>query len=40
MLDIRAVTGSYAGVVNAGGTELAGSLTQGGVTLPLPLRKQ
>jgi hypothetical protein len=39
-LDIKAVSGSYSGVLNADGTELAGSLTQGPVSLPLVFRKR
>jgi hypothetical protein len=39
-LDIKAVSGSYHGAVNADGTELTGTLTQGSVTLPLVLRNR
>jgi hypothetical protein len=39
-LDIKAVSGSYDGAVNADGTELTGTLTQGSVTLPLVLRNR
>jgi hypothetical protein len=39
-LEIKAVTGSYAGALNADGTEMIGTLTQGSATLPLTLRKR
>ena len=39
-LDIKAVAGGYTGVLNAEGTELAGTLKQGSVTLPLTFRKR
>jgi len=39
-LEIRAVSGSYSGALNADGTELAGTLTQGAATLPLTFKKK
>ena len=39
-LEIRAVAGSYSGTLNAEGTELIGTLTQGSATLPLTLRRR
>ena len=39
-LDIRAVGGSYAGVLNDAGSEISGTLKQGNATLPLNLRKR
>jgi hypothetical protein len=39
-LEIKAVSGSYSGALNADATELAGTLTQGSVTLPLTFRKR
>lgn len=39
-LDIKAVGGSYAGALNADGSELTGTLTQGQTALPLVLRKR
>jgi hypothetical protein len=39
-LEIRAVSGSYSGALDADATELAGTLTQGSVSLPLTFRKR
>jgi len=39
-LEIKAVAGSYAGELNADGTEMTGTLTQGSATLPLTLRRR
>ena len=39
-LDIKAVAGSYVGVLNADGTEMTGTLTQGSATLPLTFRRR
>lgn len=39
-LDVKVTGGSYSGVLNAAGTELAGTYTTRGVTLPLTLRRQ
>ena len=38
-LDVTTVGGSYAGALNAEGTELAGTWTQGSATLPLTFRR-
>ncbi len=38
-LDVKAVGGSYSGTLNAEGTELVGTLTQGAATLPLTFRR-
>jgi hypothetical protein len=38
-LEITSVGGSYSGTLNADGTELAGTLTQGSATLPLTFRR-
>ncbi len=38
-LDVKAVGGSYSGVLNGDGTELVGTLTQGSAALPLTLRR-
>jgi hypothetical protein len=38
-LDVRLVAGLYNGTANAGATELVGTLTEGGVALPLNFRR-
>lgn len=38
-LDVKAANGSYAGVLNAAGTELAGTWTENSVALPLTFRR-
>jgi hypothetical protein len=38
-VDVPSVGGSFAGVVNAAGTELVGTWTQGPSSLPLTLRR-
>src|SRR5207253_11486528 len=38
-LDIRAIGGSYSGALDAQGTELAGTLTQGPRAVPLTFRR-
>jgi hypothetical protein len=40
VLDVKAVGGSYSGALNADGTEIEGTLTQGSMTLPLTFRKR
>jgi hypothetical protein len=39
-LDVRAVTGSYSGTLNADATELTGALTQGPASVPVVFRKR
>jgi len=39
-LEIKAVAGSYSGVVNSDGSEISGTLTQGSATLPLTFKKK
>ena len=38
-LDMKAIGGSYAGTLDAQGTELAGTFTQGSIALPLTFRR-
>ena len=38
-LELRAIAGSYSGVVNKDGTELAGTFSQHGKTAPLTFRR-
>jgi hypothetical protein len=39
ILDVKVVGGSYSGVLNADGTELAGTWTEGSLVLPLTFRR-
>ena len=38
-LDVKVVSGTYSGAINAAGTELAGTWTQGTFAAPLNFRR-